>query len=238
MPEAGRLKDVISPEPSAADTQLRCNQIWAVSMPFTPLTREQAAGVVRSVRSALWTPCGLRTLDPADPDFHPVYGGPQKVRDMAYHQGTVWPFPLGGYYLAELRLGGFDEASCARVRRDLEALTPRPAGRLPGPPARDLRRRHAGGLPRVLCPGLERGRAAAGLRGAGAAPRPPASRAAGPAEPPPEERTHRRPQGPPGAASCILVVFLIGKGVFPIDSEALPSYLCSRKKGTARRLFP
>ena len=91
MPEAGRLKDVISPEPSAADTQLRCNQIWAVSMPFTPLTREQAAGVVRSVRSALWTPCGLRTLDPADPDFHPVYGGPQKVRDMAYHQGTVCP---------------------------------------------------------------------------------------------------------------------------------------------------
>ena len=124
MPEAGRLRDVISPEPSAADTQLRCNQIWAVSMPFTPLTREQAAGVVRSVRSALWTPCGLRTLDPADPDFHPVYGGPQKVRDMAYHQGTVWPFPLRGYYLAELRLGGFDEASCARVRQDLEALTP------------------------------------------------------------------------------------------------------------------
>ena len=74
--------------------------------------------------AALWTPCGLRTLDPADPDFHPVYGGPQKVRDMAYHQGTVWPFPLGGYYLAELRLGGFDEASCARVRQDLDALAP------------------------------------------------------------------------------------------------------------------
>ena len=124
MPEAGYLKDVISPEPSPADTQLRCNQVWAVSMPFTPLTREQAAGVARSVRRALWTPCGLRTLDPADPDFHPVYGGPQKVRDMAYHQGTVWPFPLRGYYLAELRLGGFDEASCARVRQDLEALTP------------------------------------------------------------------------------------------------------------------
>lgn len=124
MPEAGYLKDVISPEPSPADTQLRCNQVWAVSMPFTPLTREQAAGVARSVRRALWTPCGLRTLDPADPDFHPVYGGPQKVRDMAYHQGTVWPFPLGGYYLAELRLGGFDEASCARVRRDLDALAP------------------------------------------------------------------------------------------------------------------
>ena len=124
MPEAGRLKDVISPEPSAADTQLRCNQIWAVSMPFTPLTREQAAGVVRSVRSALWTPCGLRTLDPGDPDFHPVYGGPQKVRDLAYHQGTVWPFPLGGYYLALLRVGDFSPACCRQVRQDLDALLP------------------------------------------------------------------------------------------------------------------
>ena len=43
---------------------------------------------------------------------------------MAYHQGTVWAFPLGGYYLAVLRLGGFDEASRSAVRRDLEALRP------------------------------------------------------------------------------------------------------------------
>ena len=124
MPGEQRLRDVISPQPSPADTQLRCNQIWAVSMPFTPLTRDQAAGVVRSVRQALWTPCGLRTLDPADPDFHPVYGGPQKVRDLAYHQGTVWPFPLGGYYLAQLRVGDFSPASCRQVRQDLDALLP------------------------------------------------------------------------------------------------------------------
>ena len=124
MEDQQRLRDVLSPEASPADTQLRCNQVWAVSMPFTPLTRAQAAGVVRSVRRALWTPCGLRTLAPDDPDFHPFYGGPQKVRDMAYHQGTVWAFPLGGYYLAVLRLGGFDEASRSAVRRDLEALRP------------------------------------------------------------------------------------------------------------------
>ena len=124
MEDQQRLKDVISPEASPADTQLRCNQVWAVSLPFTPLTRAQAAGVVRSVRRALWTPCGLRTLAPDDPDFHPFYGGPQKVRDMAYHQGTVWPFPLGGYYLAELRVGGFDAASRARVAADLDALLP------------------------------------------------------------------------------------------------------------------
>ena len=121
-PEARCLRDVVGTPPTAADTQIRCNQIWAVSMPFTPLTREMAADVVRCVRRALWTPLGLRTLAPDDPDFHPCYGGPQPVRDLAYHQGTVWPFPLGGYYLAELRLGGPD-AAC-RVARDLEALAP------------------------------------------------------------------------------------------------------------------
>lgn len=121
-PEARCLRDVVGTPPTAADTQIRCNQIWAVSMPFTPLTREMAADVVRCVRRALWTPLDLRTLAPDDPDFHPCYGGPQPVRDLAYHQGTVWPFPLGGYYLAELRLGGPD-AAC-RVARDLEALAP------------------------------------------------------------------------------------------------------------------
>ena len=149
MPEAQRLRDVISDgEPSGADTQLRCNQIWAVSMPFTPLTRAQAAGVVRSVRRALWTPCGLRTLEPADPDFHPVYGGPQKVRDLAYPQGTVWPFPLGGYYLAELRLGDFSPEVCGRVGQDLEALLPA------------LREGCLGQLPEIYdgdAPGLSRG---------------------------------------------------------------------------------
>ncbi len=148
MPEERRLRDVVSPTPGPADTQLRCNQIWAVSMPFTPLTRAQAVGVAQSVRRALWTTCGLRTLDPADPDFHPRYGSPQKERDLAYHQGTVWPFPLGGYYLAELRVGGFSAGCCRRVRQDLEALLPA------------LREGCIGSLPEIydgLTPGPSRG---------------------------------------------------------------------------------
>ena len=124
MPEAGCLRDVLSDPPCRADSQLRCNQIWAVSMPFTPLTRAQAAAVVATVRRELYTPCGLRTLAPGDPDFHPVYGGPQAVRDLAYHQGTVWPFPLGGYWLAVLRTAGFAPEARAAVRRDLDALAP------------------------------------------------------------------------------------------------------------------
>lgn len=124
MPEERRLRDVVSAVPGPADTQLRPNQIFAAAMPYTPLTKPMAVGVVASVRRALWTPCGLRTLDAADPAFHPVYGGPQRVRDLAYHQGTVWPWLLGGYWLAVLRLGGFDAASRAAVADDLAALAP------------------------------------------------------------------------------------------------------------------
>ena len=50
--------------------------------------------------------------------------GNQLDRDLAYHQGTVWPFPLGGYYLAELRLGDFSVETIRRVSQDLDALLP------------------------------------------------------------------------------------------------------------------
>ncbi len=122
MGERGYLKDVLSG--TAADTQLRCNQIWAVSLPFTMLPPEQERSVVDAVFRALYTPCGLRTLDPADGEFHPVYLGRQKERDLAYHQGTVWPFPLGAFYLAWLKTRGYTPAAAAQVRDWLEALEP------------------------------------------------------------------------------------------------------------------
>mgnify|MGYP002508087958 CR=1 FL=1 len=95
MEDKGYLKDVLSG--TTADEQIRCNQIWAVSMPFTMLTPSQQRSVVSAVYEHLYTPCGLRTLSPDDKSFHPFYGGSQKTRDMAYPQGTVWTFPLGGY---------------------------------------------------------------------------------------------------------------------------------------------
>jgi len=36
----------------------------------------------------------------------------------------VWPFPLGGYYLAELRLGNFSAEARAAVQADLDLLVP------------------------------------------------------------------------------------------------------------------
>ena len=111
------LKDVVSG--TAADEQLRCNQIWAVTQPFTMLTPEQERAVVDAVYAHLYTPCGLRTLSPEDEQYHGVYEGEQKERDMAYHQGTTWVFPLGAYYLAYLKVYGASAAEAVR-----EALIP------------------------------------------------------------------------------------------------------------------
>lgn len=120
MEDKGFLKDVLSG--TAADTQLRCNQIWAVTMPFTMLSRAQERRVVDAVYRHLYTPCGLRTLSPEDGEFHPHYGGAQVQRDLAYHQGTVWPFPLGAYYLAYLKV--YDDSDDAKdtVLQQLEPL--------------------------------------------------------------------------------------------------------------------
>ena len=120
MEDKGYLKDVISG--TYNDEQLRCNQIWAVSMPFTMLSKEQERSVVDTVRRHLYTPCGLRTLSPEDPEYHPNYGGDMVSRDMAYHQGTTWVFPMGGYYLAYLKVYG--KQAAGYVRSQLDALEP------------------------------------------------------------------------------------------------------------------
>lgn len=118
--EAGCLKDVLSG--TKADDQIRCNQIWAVSMPFSLLSPEKEKQVVEVVFRKLYTPYGLRTLAPEDKQFHPFYGGKQFDRDLAYHQGTVWVFPLGAYYLAYLKVNGYSVEAKAYVRTQLEAM--------------------------------------------------------------------------------------------------------------------
>ena len=122
MPEKGYLKDVLSG--TEADEQLRCNQIWAVSMAFTMLSRSEERNVVAAVGKALYTPCGLRTLSPSDRQYRGFYGGEQLQRDMAYHQGTVWVFPMGAYWRAWLKVNGNAKEAAAHVRRELEALIP------------------------------------------------------------------------------------------------------------------
>ena len=104
------------------DEQIRPNQIWALSLPYSMLDGEKARRVLDVVYEKLYTPLGLRTLDPEDEDYHPFYGGDQMQRDMAYHQGTVWPYLLGEYYLAFLRWAPDKRRATERVRRELEPM--------------------------------------------------------------------------------------------------------------------
>ena len=120
MEEKHCLKDVISE--TKADTQIRCNQIWAVSMPFTMLDEEKERRIVDTVFEKLYTPYGLRTLDPKDEEFHASYGGEMIKRDLSYHQGTVWTFPMGGYYLAYLKVNKDSREAKEIVAKQLEVL--------------------------------------------------------------------------------------------------------------------
>ena len=114
------LKDLVSGTKS--DEQIRCNQIWAVSMPFSMLDEGRERQVVDTVFEKLYTPYGLRTLEPEDQEFQPYYGGEVMKRDLAYHQGTVWAYPLGAYYLAYLKINGSSEDAKAYVRGQLEVM--------------------------------------------------------------------------------------------------------------------
>lgn len=81
----------------APDRRLRPNQLWALVLPGVPLDKSKKRRALQAVRSQLLTPVGLRTLSPEDPAYQPVYQGGQTARDLAYHQGTVWPWLLGLY---------------------------------------------------------------------------------------------------------------------------------------------
>jgi predicted glycogen debranching enzyme len=94
--ESGRyLGDVFSN--GKLDRAVRPNQILAVSLPYTPLEPSRWTGVIERVKEELLTPCGLRTLSPGDAAYRGRYEGNSSTRDMAYHQGTVWPWLVGHY---------------------------------------------------------------------------------------------------------------------------------------------
>jgi glycogen debranching enzyme len=104
------------------DTAVRPNQIFAVSLPFSPLDPAEQTAVVRAVRERLLTPCGLRTLSPADPAYRGRYRGNPAERDGAYHQGTVWPWLLGAFGEASLRIADDPEREKENLRQYLRTF--------------------------------------------------------------------------------------------------------------------
>jgi predicted glycogen debranching enzyme len=100
------------------DTALRPNQILAVSLPVSPFSKDQQKSVVDLCAQRLLTCYGLRSLAHGEPDYQGHYGGDQRSRDAAYHQGTVWGWLLGPFALAHLRVYG-DRAAALRYLEPL-----------------------------------------------------------------------------------------------------------------------
>jgi predicted glycogen debranching enzyme len=90
----------------SVDWSVRPNMIFAVSVPYSPLTRSQKRAVIDIVTKELLTPKGLRSLSPKSEGYNPCYVGTQTQRDLAYHQGTAWPWLLGAYLESYLRVFG------------------------------------------------------------------------------------------------------------------------------------
>ena len=106
---AGALYDVVDVDhrAGAVDPAFRPNQIFAVGgLPFAVLDGARARQVVDAVEARLLTPLGLRSLAPDEPGYVPRYHGGVRERDGAYHQGTVWPWLLGPFVEAWLRVRG------------------------------------------------------------------------------------------------------------------------------------
>jgi predicted glycogen debranching enzyme len=101
----GYCYDVID-TPEGNDPSLRPNQIFAVSLPESPLTPQQQRSVVNTCAQQLLTSYGLRSLSPQDSRYQGYYGGDQWQRAGAYHQGTVWGWLIGPFAVAHLRVYG------------------------------------------------------------------------------------------------------------------------------------
>jgi glycogen debranching enzyme len=111
-PSTGHLNDVVDVDhqPGTIDATCRPNQVLAIGgLPLTLLDDLRARSVIDQVERRLLTPLGLRSLAPDAPGYTPHYSGGARERDAAYHQGTVWPWLMGAFVDAWLRVHGRSE---------------------------------------------------------------------------------------------------------------------------------
>jgi predicted glycogen debranching enzyme len=101
-PDLGCLYDVVDKD--MHDGSIRPNQIFAASLHHSMLPPDRAMQVVDLVAKELLTPLGLRSLARRDPRYRARYEGGVRERDTAYHQGTVWPWLMGAFVTAHVRV--------------------------------------------------------------------------------------------------------------------------------------
>lgn len=116
--EKGYLADYVRED--FKDWSVRPNMIIAAALEYSPLVPEMKKSIIDMVTSELLTPRGLRTLSPKNPKYKGVYEGSQEERDLAYHQGCVWPWLLEHYCAAYLRL--YKQSGVAHVKKLLDGF--------------------------------------------------------------------------------------------------------------------
>lgn len=131
MNEHGYLMDYVNEQ--TADLSVRPNMIFTLAFEYSPLDKTQKKRILDFATRELLTPKGLRSLSPKSFGYNPNYVGPQIQRDYAYHQGTAWPWLMGFYLEAYLRIYGSSGVSF--VERQLigfeEEMTQHCIGSLP-----------------------------------------------------------------------------------------------------------
>jgi glycogen debranching enzyme len=115
---AGSCFDVVGEQ--TPDGSIRPNQLLAMSLAFPVLQADRWERVLESVRRDLLTPFGLRTLSPRDANYVGFYAGGIVARDRGYHNGTAFPWLLGPFITASMRLTGRSDAARANAAALLE----------------------------------------------------------------------------------------------------------------------
>ena len=118
--EQGYLADYTTYEYKNFD--VRPNMVIAASLPYSPLTLEMKHNIYEKAYSELFTPRGLRSLSPKNPAYKGIYAGNQAERDLAYHQGTAWPWLLGP--LSELAITVYGKNGKERVKEWYHGFEP------------------------------------------------------------------------------------------------------------------
>jgi len=119
--QGGYLYDVID-GPEGDDASFRPNQLYAISLVDELVSRDRAQQILRLVKEQLLTPVGLRTLSPTDSRYRARYEGGVLERDSVYHQGTVWPFLLGSFVTAWIKVYGKNAAALKQARSFLDGI--------------------------------------------------------------------------------------------------------------------
>ena len=102
--EGGYLADYV--DGWGQNLDVRPNQLYALWVPYSPVDDEVASSVLHVVERELVTKRGIRTLSPRDVKYKGVYEGTQIDRDLAYQQGSAWPFLLEPYIAVAFRIKG------------------------------------------------------------------------------------------------------------------------------------